>query len=144
MKHGALIWSSPKGKTGEAAAMRPSSLRHRHTETCWPSLKWTTHDWMLSIRAGARQSCIEVESRQTPIKVVCWAGVSTLFWPFSRRPSARRWRRRESLWRITCSLELAKISQWRPGNGGRESENCSLSMASSPASELQAAAADSR
>ncbi len=46
-----------------------------------------------------------------PKNLVCWAGMSTLFWPFSRRPSVRRWRRRDSLWRITCSLELAKTSQ---------------------------------
>ncbi len=30
--------------------------------------------------------------------------------------------------------------RWRPGDGGRESENCSLSMASSSVSELQPAA----
>ncbi len=103
-----LVWSSPKG-TGEASAKRPKSLQHRPTDMRRPSLKRAVHDWMLSTRAGPRWACIEVESRQTSKNVVCWAGVSTIFWPFSRRPSSRRWR--ESLWRITCSLELAKMSQ---------------------------------
>ncbi len=39
-----LIWSSPKGRTGEAAAMRPKSLRHRPTDTCQPSLKRAEHN----------------------------------------------------------------------------------------------------
>ncbi len=93
------------------ATMSPRSLRHRPTDTRQPSLKWAEHNWMLSTRAGARWAYIEVESRQTSKKMVCWTGASTLFWPFNQRASAWRRRRRESLWRITCSLELAKMSQ---------------------------------
>ncbi len=32
-----LMWSNPRGNTGEAAAMRPNSLRQVPTETWWPS-----------------------------------------------------------------------------------------------------------
>ncbi len=34
-----LMWSNPRSNTGEAAAMRPNSLRQVPTETWWPSLK---------------------------------------------------------------------------------------------------------
>ncbi len=64
-----LIWRSPKGRTREAAAMRPRSLQHRPTDTWWPSLKRAEHDLILSTRARARWACIEVESRQTPKNV---------------------------------------------------------------------------
>ncbi len=37
-------------------------------------------------------------------------------------------------------VDCKRFALWRPGDGGRESENCSLSMASSSASKLQAAA----
>ncbi len=70
------------------ATMSPRSLRHRPTDTRQPSLKWAEHNWMLSTRAGARWAYIQVESRQTSKKMVCWTGASTLFWPFNQRASA--------------------------------------------------------
>ncbi len=38
-----LMWSNPRGNTGEAAAMRPSSLRQVPTDTWQPSLKQAKH-----------------------------------------------------------------------------------------------------
>ncbi len=53
-----LMWSNPRGNTGDAAAMRPSSLRHEPTETWRPSLKRARHAVKLDIRAGTNQACI--------------------------------------------------------------------------------------
>ncbi len=74
-----LIWSNPRGNTGEAAAMRPSSLRQVPTETWWPSLKRARHAVKLDIWAGAKRACIWMESKRTPKNTVRWDGRSTLF-----------------------------------------------------------------
>ncbi len=83
-----LMWSNPRGNTGEAAAMRPNSLRQVPTETWWPSLKRARHAVKLDIRAGAKRACIWMESKRSPRNTVRWDGRSTLFLPFILRP---RW-----------------------------------------------------
>ncbi len=60
-----LMWSSPRGNTGEAAAIRPNSLRQVPTETRWPSLKRAKHAVKTGIRAGAKRACIWTESKRT-------------------------------------------------------------------------------
>ncbi len=62
-KRNGLMWSNPMGYTGEAAAMRPSSLRQVPTETLRPSLKRARHAVKLDIRAGAKRACIRMESK---------------------------------------------------------------------------------
>ncbi len=57
-----LMWSSPRGNTGEAAAIRPNSLRQVPTETWWPSLKRSRHAVRTGIRAGAKRACIWTET----------------------------------------------------------------------------------
>ncbi len=57
----ALMWSNPRGNTGEAAAMRQVP-----TETWRPSLKRARHAVKLDIRAGANRACIWMESKWTP------------------------------------------------------------------------------
>ncbi len=106
-----LMWSNPRGNTGEAAAMRPSNLRHEPTETCRPSLKRARHAVKLDIRAGAKRACIWMESKWTPRNRVRWDGRSTLFLAFILRPREWMWRRTISLGRLPCSLEWARMSQ---------------------------------
>ncbi len=106
-----LMWSNPRGNTGEAAAMRPSSLWHEPTETCRPSLKRARHAVKLDIRAGAKRACIWMESKWTPRNRVRWDGRSTLFLAFILRPREWMWRRTISLWRLPSSLEWARMSQ---------------------------------
>ncbi len=93
-----LMWSNPRGSTGEAAAMRPRSLRQVLTETWWPSLKRAKHKLKLKIRTGARRACIWTESKWTPKNTVCWERVRTLFLVFVLRPRAWMWWRTISLW----------------------------------------------
>ncbi len=66
-----FMWSNPRRSTGEAAAMRPRSLRQVLTETWWPSLKRARHALKLEIRAGARRACIWTESKWT-LKTKMW------------------------------------------------------------------------
>ncbi len=106
-----LMWSSPRGNTGEAAAMRPNSLRQVPTETWWPSLKRARHAVRTGIRAGAKRACIWTESKRTPRNTVRWDGRSTLFLAFILRPREWMWPRTISLWRLTSSLEWARMSQ---------------------------------
>ncbi len=81
-----LMWSNPRGNTGEAAAMRPSNLRQVLTETWWPSLKRARHAVKLDIQAGAKRACIWMESKWTPKNTVRWEGKRTLFLAFIRMP----------------------------------------------------------
>ncbi len=106
-----LMWSNPRGNTGEAAAMRPNSLRQVPTETWWPSLKRARHAVRSGIRAGAKRACIWTESKRTPRNTVRWDGSSTLFLAFILRPREWMWPRTISLWRLTSSLEWARMSQ---------------------------------
>ncbi len=105
------MWSNPRGNTGEAAAMRPSSLRQVLSETWWPSLKRARHAVKLDIRAGAKRACIWMESKWTPKNTVRWEGKRTLFLAFILRPRKWMWRRTISLWRLINSLEWARMSQ---------------------------------
>ncbi len=106
-----LMWSSPRGNTGEAAAIRPNSLWQVPTETWWPSLKRAKHAVKTGIRAGAKRACIWTESKRTPRNTVRWDGRSTLFLAFILRPREWMWPRTISLWRLTSSLEWARMSQ---------------------------------
>ncbi len=106
-----LMWSSPRGNTVEAAAMRPNSLWQVPTETWWPSLKRARHAVRTGIRAGAKRACIWTESKRTPRNTVRWDGRSTLFLAFILRPREWMWPRTISLWRLTSSLEWARMSQ---------------------------------
>ncbi len=106
-----LMWNNPRGNTGEAAAMRPSSLRQVPTETWRPNLKRARHAVKLDIRAGAKRACIWMESKWTPKNTVRWDGRSTLFLAFILRLREWMWRRTISLWRLTNSLEWARMSQ---------------------------------
>ncbi len=110
-KRNGLMWSSPRGNTGEAAAIRPNSLRQVPTETWWPSLKRAKHAVKTGIRAGAKRACIWTESKRTPRNTVRWDGRSTLFLAFILRPREWMWPRTISLWRLTSSLEWARMSQ---------------------------------
>ncbi len=76
----AFMWSNPRGNTGEAAAMRPSSLRNEPTETCRPSLKRARHAVKLDIRAGAKRACIWMESKWTPETGFAEMGVAHSSW----------------------------------------------------------------
>ncbi len=69
-----LMYSSPKGITLDAAAIRPNSLWNCMTVSDWPSLILFTADIMDSMRAGDRRACIDVESHTTPRKVVLCSG----------------------------------------------------------------------
>ncbi len=100
-----LMWSNRRGNTGEAAAMRPISLRQVPTETWWPSLKRARHAVRSDIQAGAKRACIWTESKRTPRNTVRWDGRSTLFLAFILRPREWMWPRTISLWRLTSSLE---------------------------------------
>ncbi len=86
-----LMWSNPRGSIGEAAAIRPRSLRQVLTERLWPSLKRAKHALKMEIRAGARRACIWTESKWTPKNKVCREVVRTLFLVFVLRPRARMW-----------------------------------------------------
>ncbi len=67
-----LMWSNPRGSSGEAVAMRPKSLWQVLTETWWYSLKRAKHVLRLEIRAGARWACIWTETKWTTKNTVCW------------------------------------------------------------------------
>ncbi len=126
-----LMWSNPRGSTGEAAAMRPSNLRQVLTETWWPSLKRARHAAKLEIRAGARRACIWTKSKWTPKNTVCWEGKRTLFLAFILRPRERMWWRTISLWWLTNSLEWARMSQ-SSSNSARDCPGTSKGPAKHP------------
>ncbi len=58
------MWNNPMGSTGEAAAMRPKSLRQVLTEKLWSSLKRAKHALRLEIQAG--HPAFERNSRELP------------------------------------------------------------------------------
>ncbi len=134
------MWRNPRGSTGEAAAMRPKSLRQVFTERWRSSLKRAKHVLRLEIRAGFRWACIWMESKWTPQNIVCWEGERTLFLMFVLRPRAWTWQRTTSLWQLTDSLEWARKSQsssnWvheNPGASmGPEQHPCILWTSSAP------------
>ncbi len=103
-----LVYSSPKGITMDAAAIRPNSLWNCLTVSDWPSLIPFTADRMDSILAS---DCIDIVSHTMPRKVVLCSGESTLFFAFSRNPNSFMWANMTSRYRTDNWCDWARIIQ---------------------------------
>ncbi len=106
-----LMYSSLKGITLDAAAIRPNSLWNCLTVSDWPCLILFTADRMDSIRASDRHAWIDNETHATPKIVVFCSGESTLFLAFSRNTNSFMWARTKSRCRTANWCDWAKIKQ---------------------------------